>query len=84
MRFFDGIFVGEYDPIVEDSYRKRIVIDGEDYILDCLDTAGGDEKAASYRTAHGITVDSEGSIYIGEVGKNYPDGYLRTKKFQKV
>ena len=30
----------EYDPTIEDSYRKQVVIDGETCLLDILDTAG--------------------------------------------
>jgi small GTP-binding protein len=33
-------FVEEYDPTIEDSYRKQVVIDGETCQLDILDTAG--------------------------------------------
>ena len=33
-------FVPEYDPTIEDSYRKQVVIDGETCLLDILDTAG--------------------------------------------
>ncbi|KAL0968399.1 hypothetical protein UPYG_G00266350 [Umbra pygmaea] len=32
-------FVDEYDPTIEDSYRKQVVIDGETCLLDILDTA---------------------------------------------
>ena len=30
----------EYDPTIEDSYRKQCVIDDEVAVLDILDTAG--------------------------------------------
>ena len=30
-------FVDEYDPTIEDSYRKQVVIDGETCLLDILD-----------------------------------------------
>lgn len=33
-------FVEDYDPTVEDSYRKRVCIDYESCLLDILDTAG--------------------------------------------
>ncbi|KAK9507858.1 hypothetical protein O3M35_007631 [Rhynocoris fuscipes] len=36
-------FVDEYDPTIEDSYRKQVVIDGETCLLDILDTAGQEE-----------------------------------------
>ena len=37
-------FVDEYDPTIEDSYRKQVVIDGETCLLDILDTAGQEVK----------------------------------------
>ncbi|KAK9479003.1 ras family-domain-containing protein [Lipomyces japonicus] len=39
-------FVDEYDPTIEDSYRKQCVIDNEVALLDVLDTAGQEEYSA--------------------------------------
>jgi len=39
-------FVDEYDPTIEDSYRKQCVIDEEVSLLDVLDTAGQEEYSA--------------------------------------
>jgi len=39
-------FVDEYDPTIEDSYRKGCVIDDEVAILDVLDPAGQEEYSA--------------------------------------
>lgn len=39
-------FVDEYDPTIEDSYRKQVVIDSEICLLDILDTAGQEEYSA--------------------------------------
>ena len=36
-------FVDEYDPTIEDSYRKQVTIDEETCLLDILDTAGQEE-----------------------------------------
>ena len=36
-------FLEEYDPTIQDSYRKQIGINGESVLLDVLDTAGGEE-----------------------------------------
>jgi len=33
-------FIDEYDPTIEDSYRKQVTIDDETCLLDILDTAG--------------------------------------------
>jgi len=39
-------FVDEYDPTIEDSYRKQVSIDDETCLLDILDTAGQEEFTA--------------------------------------
>ena len=40
IQFISNYFVEEYDPNIEDCYRKQAVIDGEVCRLDILDTAG--------------------------------------------
>mmetsp|Transcript_11994 Transcript_11994/g.18128 ORF Transcript_11994/g.18128 Transcript_11994/m.18128 type:complete len:194 (+) Transcript_11994:89-670(+) len=58
LQFMYGDFVEEYDPTSADSYRKKVVIDGEEIQLDILDTAGQEEYAAMrdnyYRTGEGF------------------------------
>eukprot|EP01110_Echinostelium_bisporum_P012116 TRINITY_DN6366_c0_g1_i2.p1 TRINITY_DN6366_c0_g1~~TRINITY_DN6366_c0_g1_i2.p1 ORF type:complete len:182 (-),score=40.57 TRINITY_DN6366_c0_g1_i2:143-652(-) len=39
-------FVEMYDPTIEDSYRKQMVIDEEACLLEILDTAGQEELTA--------------------------------------
>jgi len=39
-------FVETYDPTIEDSYRKQVVIDDQPCILEVLDTAGQEEYTA--------------------------------------
>lgn len=39
-------FVDEYDPTIEDSYRKQCSVDNELVMLDILDTAGQEEYLA--------------------------------------
>ncbi|KAK5584340.1 hypothetical protein RB653_005949 [Dictyostelium firmibasis] len=39
-------FIAEYDPTIENSYRKQVNIDEEVYMLDILDTAGQEEYSA--------------------------------------
>ncbi|QDS68998.1 hypothetical protein FKW77_009394 [Venturia effusa] len=46
VQFVNSHFVDEYDPTLEDSYRKQIVIDGEVALADVLDTAGQEEYSA--------------------------------------
>ncbi|MCJ1245334.1 hypothetical protein MMC30_002538 [Trapelia coarctata] len=39
-------FTDAYDPTIEDSYRKQVVVDGQNCMLEVLDTAGQEEYTA--------------------------------------
>lgn len=36
VQFVQGIFVEKYDPTIEDSYRKLVEVDGDQYMLEIL------------------------------------------------
>eukprot|EP00727_Mastigamoeba_balamuthi_P012671 m51a1_g8026 putative protein serine threonine kinase (1159) ;mRNA; f:14879-19850 len=44
--FVQNHFIAEYDPTIEDSYRKQIVVDDVACFLNILDTAGQEEYSA--------------------------------------
>jgi GTPase KRas protein len=46
IQFIQSHFVNEYDPTLEDTYRKQVAIDDEVALLDVLDTAGQEEYSA--------------------------------------
>jgi len=46
IRLVTDNFLDEYDPTIEDSYRKQVDIDSESALLDILDTAGQEEFAS--------------------------------------
>jgi len=46
IQFIQCYFVTDYDPTIEDSYRKQCVIDDQVGKLDILDTAGQEEFSA--------------------------------------
>ncbi|XP_018563637.1 ras-related protein Ral-a [Anoplophora glabripennis] len=46
IQFMYDEFVEDYEPTKADSYRKKIVLDGEDVQIDILDTAGQEDYAA--------------------------------------
>jgi small GTP-binding protein len=58
VQFTTNTFVEDYDPTVEDSFRKDVVVDGKTSVLDILDTAGQEEFESLYdrwvRPAHGF------------------------------
>ncbi|KAH3764766.1 Ras GTPase [Pelomyxa schiedti] len=55
-----GHFITEYDPTIENSYRKPMTIDNDVCVLDILDTAGQEEYSAMrdqyFRSGHGFIV----------------------------
>eukprot|EP01129_Flabellula_baltica_P006493 TRINITY_DN2435_c0_g1_i3.p1 TRINITY_DN2435_c0_g1~~TRINITY_DN2435_c0_g1_i3.p1 ORF type:complete len:188 (+),score=33.67 TRINITY_DN2435_c0_g1_i3:66-629(+) len=46
IQFIMNKFIPDYDPTIEDSYRKQTAINGETCILDILDTAFQEEYSA--------------------------------------
>ncbi|KAI8622046.1 small GTPase superfamily [Chytriomyces sp. MP71] len=46
VQFVQSIFVEKYDPTIEDSYRKQVEVDGEQCMLEILDTAGTEQFTA--------------------------------------
>lgn len=43
VQFVQNHFVSEYDPTIEQTYRKQVTVDDETLVLDILDTAGQEE-----------------------------------------
>jgi len=46
LQFMYEEFVEDYEPTKADSYRKKVVLDGEEMQIDILDTAGQEDYAA--------------------------------------
>lgn len=42
-----------------------------------------DEDNLGHHTAHSIVVDSQGNIYIGEVGKKIPENYFGLRRYRR-
>jgi len=82
-------FVDEYDPTIEDSYRKQCTIDGEQVLLDVLDTAGQEEYSAMreqyMRTGEGFllvySINSRNSL---EELQSFYEQILRVKDSDRV
>ncbi|XP_033211518.1 ras-like protein 1 [Belonocnema kinseyi] len=82
-------FVDEYDPTIEDSYRKQVVIDGETCLLDILDTAGQEEYSAMrdqyMRTGEGfLLVFAVNSVKSFEDIGTYREQIKRVKDAEEV
>ncbi|KAI1892663.1 hypothetical protein AGOR_G00135880 [Albula goreensis] len=76
-------FVDEYDPTIEDSYRKQVVIDGETCLLDILDTAGQEEYSAMrdqyMRTGEGFLC-----VFAVNNSKSFADVHLYREQIKRV
>jgi len=82
-------FIEEYDPTIEDSYRKQVTIDGDPCLLDILDTAGQEEYSAMrdqyMRTGQGfLTVYSITSMSSFEEIATFREQILRVKDKDNV
>jgi len=43
IQFISGRFAVDYDPTLEDSYRRQVEVDGKNCVLDIFDTAGHED-----------------------------------------
>jgi GTPase KRas protein len=64
LQYISNHFVQEYDPTIEDSYRKQVVIDNVSYLLDILDTAGQEEYTC---IRHHYMKDSHGFLLVFDI-----------------
>jgi len=76
-------FLDEYDPTIEDSYKKEIVIDKETCLLNILDTAGQKEYSAMreqyMRTGEGFLL-----VFSIDNVKSYEDILQYREHIKKV
>ncbi|GAP84666.1 putative protein ras-2 [Rosellinia necatrix] len=69
-------FVETYDPTIEDSYRKQVVIDGSSCMLEVLDTAGQEEYTA---LRDQWIRDGEGFVLVYSISSR--SSFTRIKRF---
>ena len=56
IRLITDNFLEEYDPTIEDTYQKSLVVDGESTVLNVLDTAGQEEYSTMQDQVRGISI----------------------------
>ena len=71
-------FVETYDPTIEDSYRKQVVIDAQSCMLEVLDTAGQEEYTA---LRDQWIRDGEGFVLVYSITSR--SSFKRIQKFYK-
>mmetsp|Transcript_6815 Transcript_6815/g.7462 ORF Transcript_6815/g.7462 Transcript_6815/m.7462 type:complete len:195 (+) Transcript_6815:39-623(+) len=89
IQFISNKFIDDYDPTLEDSYRKQVTIDAEECILDIFDTAGQEDFVAirdqymkighGFLCVYSITMRSSFEEVV-----NLHDHMLRVKDADKV
>ncbi|XP_028990682.1 ras-related protein Ral-B-like [Betta splendens] len=89
LQFMYDEFVEDYEPTKADSYRKKVVLDGEDVQIDILDTAGQEDYAAIrdnyFRSGEGFLlvfsiIEHESFTAISE----FRDQILRVKEEEMI
>jgi len=89
IQFISQRFVDDYDPTLEDSYRKQVTVDGEECVLDIFDTAGQEDFSAVrdqyMRTGDGFlcVYSITYAVSFNEV-QHLHDHILRVKDAEKV
>ncbi|KAJ5073833.1 ras-like protein rasd [Anaeramoeba ignava] len=46
IQFLQNHFITQYDPTIEETYRKQVTVDAKTYVLNILDTAGQEDYSA--------------------------------------
>jgi len=64
LRFVRDFFVQDWDPTIEDAYRKTISVDGRFCTLELLDTAGQDDFES---LRHQWMMDKHGYVFVYSV-----------------
>jgi len=78
LQFMYDEFVVDYEPTKADSYRKKVVLDGEEVQIDILDTAGQEDYAAirdNYFRA------GEGFLCVFSITEN--DSFQESQEFRE-
>uniref|UniRef100_A0A674AR37 GTP-binding protein Rheb n=1 Tax=Salmo trutta TaxID=8032 RepID=A0A674AR37_SALTR len=67
IQFVEGQFVDSYDPTIENTFTKMITVNGQEYLLQLVDTAGQDEYSIFPQT---YSIDINGYILVYSVTSN--------------
>lgn len=74
----DSQFVEDYEPTKADSYRKKVVLDGDECQIDILDTAGQEDYAA---IRDNYFRSGEGFLCVFSITE--PESFAATSEFRE-
>ena len=82
----ENVFVAECkrSSVFDDEPSRISIFDMDGNLQARLGGDGFYDLAQGCHCAHGMVVDSEGSLYIAEVGKNLPDSFFGVKKYRRI
>ncbi|XP_021348787.1 GTP-binding protein Rheb homolog [Mizuhopecten yessoensis] len=70
IQYVENHFVDSYDPTIENTFQKNHKINGQDYVLDVVDTAGQDEYSILPQT-YFMSVDGYILVYSVNSRKSF-------------
>ena len=90
LQFMYDEFVEDYEPTKADSYRKKVVLDGEEVQIDILDTAGQEDYAAIrdnyFRSGEGFlcvfSITEDDSFQVKSASFSVQAFYIYTNQYQ--
>jgi len=78
LQFMYDEFVEDYEPTKADSYRKKVMLDGEEVQIDILDTAGQEDYAA---IRDNYFRSGEGFLCVFSITE--PESFQATQEFRE-
>lgn len=78
LQFMYDEFVEDYEPTKADSYRKKVVLDGDECQIDILDTAGQEDYAA---IRDNYFRSGEGFLCVFSITE--PESFAATSEFRE-
>ena len=76
LRFVHGNFIHIYDPTIEDRYTKHIEYDGDEVMIDLLDTAGQDTFCAMREL---YMLNGDGFLFVYSITQRW--SFVQLKDF---
>lgn len=73
IRFIHGNFISVYDPTIEDRYTKHLEFEGDEVMIDLLDTAGQDTFSAMREL---YVANGDGFVFVYAITQPLSFGHL--------